>query len=279
MTATHRIDCPFPPCEAWWNVAANVWRVPYHNVRGPSVPPSFRGAFKCPGALVGLRFGTSEPDTPSRAAMSHRASVYWARVEGVMEAERERVERLRAEGGDVDETPLITPEGREPTDPTPGNILYFPGRPADAPEPGPGESHPPVEIGQGHHLGRSAVDNAHDTTRGLAQLAVNELGKTQEVLSTITAALDAAEAQGVAAEALIHAASALVTAAVGTGENANAAGNEMAEQTAVSLSTIGGDNADNIQAAIQVAKIRVELAVQQIAAAVTKANEYIASLS
>jgi len=282
VTATHRIDCPFLPCEAWWNVGPNVWQVPYHSIRGASVPGIFRHVFKCPGALVGLRFGTAEPDTPSMAAMAERAAIYEARVEEWQAAERERVERLRATGGDIDETPLITPEGRKPTDSTPGNVLYFPGRPADAPEPGPGEEPAQVvEIGTGHHLGRAAVDNAHDTTRGLVQLAIPRMEETIGKLTGCINALNGATGITTMAEVEATAANALIIAAVGTGAGKPAPAEAMAEQMAMGVDTIMGESADggNIYNAIEVAKIRVTAAIQQVSAAVEQARQYVSLLS
>jgi len=281
VSAVH-IVCPFPPCTAEWWVGREPGQtrfpIPFH------MPQGFEGAqryeLRCPGAVLTVRGDGDEPnelDAPSNEIINRAYEHHLIQLA----IEHERAER-QAEAERGKQAPhLGYPVGR-PVDFERSTDMYFPGRPADAPEPGPGEApSQPVDFGNvaGHHLGRSAVENAHETTKGLARLAVVELGKTQDVLSSVTDALDAAEAQGVAAEALIHASSALVKAAVGTGANTNAAGEQMAEQTALAKATIGGENADNIQVAIQLAKIRVELAVQQIAAAVTKANEYIGSIS
>jgi len=279
---THVIDCPFPPCVARWVVARNVWQVPYHTIRGPSVPPLFRGVFKCPGSLVGLLVGTTEPDTPSRAMMAERGRIYEERVEEWRETERERVERLRAAGGDVDETPWLAPEGRAPSDPTPGNVLYFPGRPADAPEPGPGEEPAQVvEIGTGHHLGRAAVDNAHDTTKGLVLLAIPRMEEAIYKLSGCVNALNGTTGIATMAEIEATAANALVIAAVGTGAGKPAPAEAMAEQMALGVDTIMGESADggNIYNAVEVAKIRVTAAIQQLSSAVENARQYIALLS
>lgn len=280
MSATHRIDCPFPPCEAWWNVGPNVWQVPYHSIRGATVPHVFAGVFKCPGALVNFRFGTNEPNTPDRIGMAERAAIYEARVEEWSEVERERVERLRAANTEP-ETPKGIPEGREP-DLSEGRIIFFPGRPADAPEPGPGERPAqPVDHGNvaGHHLGRAAVENAHDTTKALVQLAKGKMSETKTKLDGCAAALGGATGLATMAEIEVSAAGALVVAAVGSGHGKPQCAQRMAEQVALAVDTIYGPGGANIFNGIEVAKVRVEIAAQQLAAAIAQAEQYIALLS
>lgn len=122
------------------------------------------------------------------------------------------------------------------------------------------------------------TDDSHSTTKGLAELAVNQMGITQDLLARLTTALDEAEALAVAAESQVDSVAALVTAAVGDGSRANAAGTQMAEQTAMARSTIA-DQSDGILPALQLTKTRVESAFQQIAAAVDNGRQYIGTLS
>lgn len=278
--ATVHLVCPFPPCTAeWWTglePGQTRVSVPYHLPEG-----DFEGiegyTVRCPGALAMFNCETRELElVPLSAEQVERAAgVYRVRLASKREREQRAAEAEQGTGGHWVGGPLGRPANLSQH----GSEMYFPGRPADAPEPGVGEPPAmPVEIGTGHHLGRAAMDNAHSTTKGLADLAINQMGLTQDLLARITASLEEAEALAVAAEAQIHAVSSLVTSAVGTGADAGANGEAMAEQTMLALGTIGGENADNIQVAIQLAKIRVELAHQQITGAVTAGKAYSASL-
>ena len=166
-------------------------------------------------------------------------------------------------------------------DPRVTNADYFPGRPTDAGEPGAGDAPvAPVPAGVGGEpmTGRGAMaDNSHSTTRGLAELAVNQMGQTQDLLARITNAIDEAEAISIAVQSQVRSVQGLVTACVGTGEGAPASGEQMAEQTMLAVDTIAGDN--NILIALRVAKSRVEAAHQQINAAVEHGRTYIGVLS
>lgn len=270
------------PCTGRWVVSGTTWQVPFHTIRGPSVPPLLRGKFTCPGALVGLRFGTTEPDTPSMIAMEERGAIYQQRVEEIKRAEQARIAQLRAEAGEVDEEPELRPEGHAPDTETHGEVIYFPGRPADAPEPGPGESATqPVDYGNvaGHHLGKAAMEDAHATARALTILARDKMNETLGKLAGCANALNGSVGLATMAEMEATAAQALVIAAVGTGAGKPTPAEQMAEQTALAVSTIMGTEGDNIFNAIEVARIRVELAAQQLTAAVEQANQYIALLS
>jgi hypothetical protein len=75
------------------------------------------------------------------------------------------------------------------------------------------------------------------------------------------------------------AASALCIAAVGTGAGKPQPAERMAEHTALGVSTIMGTEGGNIFNAIDVSRIRVESAAQQLAVAIDNANQYIALLS
>ena len=164
---------------------------------------------------------------------------------------------------------------REP----PATDDYFPGRPADAPEPGVGE--PPaqrVDIDTGQSLGKAAMENSHATTKGLAMLARNQMGLTQDLLARITAALEEAELLAVAAESQVRSVQGLVVACVGTGAGASSSGERMAEQTALGVDTLSNDT-NSVLIAVRLAKSRVESAYEQMASAAEHAAAYIATLS
>lgn len=262
---TRHLACPFPPCTAeWWFGDLMRNSVPVH------APQGFASAALwlpwCPGTMTVYKPDSDELTEPDKAKIERAYQQYLAQqTETVREPDEVHGEFI---GG---------PLGR-PVDPNRDRDEFFPGRPADAPEPGVGEPPAaPVQIGTGHHLGKAAMDNAHQTAAGLAGLAVNQMGLTQDLLARITDALDEAAELAVAAEAQIGAVQSLVTAAVGTGEAAGMGGNAMAEQTALAKSTIG-DARDGILSAIHVAKVRVGLSHQQIMAAVEGGRQYIAGL-
>lgn len=282
MSTVHLV-CPFPPCTAEWWVGREPGQthfpIPFH------MPQGFEGTetydLRCPGAVHTLSGEGDEPrglSAPSTEQMTRAYERYLVKLAVLRERAERQTDAERAKA----QHHLGFPVGR-PVDHAMNTDMYFPGRPADAPEPGPGESPAqPVDFGNvaGHHLGRAAMDNAHSTTKGLAGLAMAKMGEVQDQLAQITDHLDRATAQAVAAEALMTAANTLVIAAVGTGADAGDAGEAMAEQAAVATDTIGGQaEGGNVFNAINVAKIRVEAASQQLTAAVTKASEYIARLS
>jgi len=267
IPTTRHLVCPFPPCTAeWWFGDLSRNTVPAH------APQGFASAAVwlpwCPGTMTGYKPDSDELRETDKAKIERAYQNYLAwKAETMHEPE------------DVKGGPFVGgPVGR-PVDPDRDRAEFFPGRPADTPEPGVGEPPAaPVPIGTGYHLGKAAMDNAHQTAAGLAGLAINQMGLTQDILSRLTSALDEAEALAQAAESQVTAVQSLVISAVGTGEGAGEGGNKMAEQTALAVDTIGGGEGGNIFNAINVAKIRVELAHQQIAAAVEGGNQYVAGL-
>jgi hypothetical protein len=247
------------------------------------MPQGFAGAeryeLRCPGAVQTIKGEGDEPNELSPRAVEQMNRAYEEHLRRLI-IERERAERAAEAEGPKASPHLGFPVGR-PVDHERSTDMYFPGRPADAPEPGPGESHPPVEIGQGHHLGRAAVDNAHDTTRGLVQLAIPRMEETIGKLTGCINALNGATGATTMAEIDATAANALIIAAVGTGAGKPAPAEAMAEQMAMGVDTIMGESADggNIYNAIEVAKIRVTAAIQQVSAAVEQARQYVSLLS
>lgn len=266
IPTNRHLKCPFPPCTAeWWfgNLAQNT--IPPHQAEGFATAAVWLPW--CPGTMTAYKPDSQELTEPDKAKIERAYQQYLAR----------QAETVREPEDVYSGEYLGAPIGR-PVDPDRDRDEFFPGRPADAPEPGPGEAHPAVEIGTGHHLGKAAMDNAHGTAAGLAGLAINQMGLTQDLLARLTSALDEAESLAQAAESQITAVQSLVISAVGTGEGTGEGGNKMAEQTALAVDTIGGGEGGNIFNAINVAKIRVELAHQQVAAAVDGGNQYIAGL-
>lgn len=281
MSTVHLV-CPFPPCTAeWWigrSPGQTRFPVPFHMPQG--FDGSGRYDLRCPGAshtVIGEGDEPNELDPPSVEAMSRAYEYHLTKLA----VERDRAQReLDAEQA-KQHPHLGFPVGR-PVDHERSTDMYFPGRPADAPEPGPGEAPAaPVDYGNvaGHHLGRAAMDNAHDTTRGLVILAKAKMEEARGKLAGLAAALNGAVGIATMAEIEATAGGALVTAAVGSGHGKPQPAEAMAEQMAMAIDTIMGPDGGNVFNAIEIARIRTETASQQLTAAIAQAERYIALLS
>lgn len=279
MTTIH-IACPFPPCALEWWIGAepgqSTFEIPLH------MPQGFEGAerfeLRCPGCVILVRVdgpdAPAELNAPDTERINRAYENYLLRLAHEHEATERRAEAERGKTG-----PYIGfPVGRA-VDPEVPDANWFPGRPADAPEPGPGESHPQVEIGTGHHLGRAAMEDAHDTTRGLVILAKGKMEEARGKLSACATALNGAVGIATMAEIEATAGNALVIAAVGSGAGKPQPADRMAEQMALAVDTIMGSEGGNIFNAIDIARIRVETAAQQLSSAIANAERYIALLS
>lgn len=138
---------------------------------------------------------------------------------------------------------------------------FYPGRPADAPEPGPGDppaERVPLDIG-GEHLGRAAVDNARDQLRGLMAAVIEQTGQGQDTLAKATAMIDSVTAYRLASEQAVVAAEGLMNVAVG-------------------LSSDLPESAQNARAAILTAKDRLTAQGGELHAAVERVRELIADV-
>lgn len=295
------LRCPWwPTCEAVIaplphlvrpGSAEFVWVYPIHDVEGPA---SWWG--RCPASQFQINF------TPDGGYTLSEYAQRWLADRGLVYT-REIVKRLirkaRDTGKDPDPTPGVDQiiawmaggddafrRGRVPL---PSKVYperprdeHFPGRPADAPEPGAGDpptAAVPAGVAGDHFTGRQAMDSSHHSTaKGLAELAVNQMDVTLGLLARITNAIDEAEGVTVAAEYQIGSVAGLVTAAVGTGANAPRSAEQMAEQVALGKSTIG-DQSDGILPALRLARTRIETAQRQVAAAKEHGYAYIRSLS
>lgn len=282
MNTVHLV-CPFPPCTAeWWvgrQPAQTHFPIPFH------MPQGFEGSarydLRCPGTAHTVSGDGDEPSdlpAPSVEAMTRAYEYHLLRLAVEREREQRQSDAERAKA----QHHLGFPVGR-PVDHEQSTDMYFPGRPADAPEPGPGEAPAQhVDYGNvaGHHLGRAAVENAHDTARGLVLLAIPRMEEAIGKLTGVMHALNGAIGITTMAEIEATAANALVIAAVGSGAGKPTSAERMAEQMVLAIDTIMGvTRPGNIFNAIEVAKIRVTAAIQQLTAAVSKAREYVALLS
>lgn len=303
MSAFH-VVCPFPPCTAEWWVGGGhgqtIFEVPLH------LPQGFEGAdrydLRCPGALLRPRLDGPDatplylPDDVELITRAYERHLLWlAKTHDEQAAERGTIDTTLddLDRRDRENEPPISPE----PPPTAGTYIggplgrpadwerpreeYFPGRPADAPEPGPGD--PPagyVPSGvEGIHLtGRDAMDDSHAATVGLTRLALQQHAQAQEALSVVTELLERATAMAATAETHVQSANALVIGAVGTGAGKPAPAEALAEQTALAVDTLSGTQGGNLHNAINLAKIRAETAHQQIAGATSNGQAYIGLL-
>lgn len=305
--STIHVTCPFPPCTSeWWigrEPAQTRITVPFHWPEGDFPGHERYGDTRCPGAMAMYDCSTNDLALVAVSAeqinRAYENYLLWlAKTRDEQAAERERREEFlneveRIEGDrrreedqrqrDLDAQqagPHIGgPVGR-PVDWDRPREEYFPGRPADAPEPGPDEPPAaPLPKGvEGHHLGRDAVDDSHAATVGLTRLALEQHARAQEALSVVTELLERATAMAAVAETHVQSANALVISAVGTGAGKPAPGEAMAEQTALAVDTLSGTEGGNLHNAINLAKIRAETAHQQIAGATSNGQAYIGLL-
>jgi hypothetical protein len=153
---------------------------------------------------------------------------------------------------------------------------FFPGRPADAPEPGPGEPgavtiawDEPLSLTS---LGKTHVDNARDQLRALLSMAVEQLAQTQDTLARASAQADGAGSLRAAAEQQLIAAEGLVAAAIGSASDLPQAAERLQEQIMVAKQSVA--DGDGIAGAVALLSDRLQVAHEQLSAAVSAAEEY-----
>jgi hypothetical protein len=248
---------------------------------------------ECPGSGARI-FGNGEVHESDRAYI-RRAGVEWLRdaVQEHGEAGAATAEQLlahlsgeassvvpRADPAQLDaEVAAILhrtlhetsgPVGRPAAGP---RDIYFPGRPADAPEPGRGErpaGRVPMDVGGGF-LGRAAMDNARDQLVTLVGMIIDQIGQTQDTLARMTGQLDGLLALAEACSGQLTSAESLTRAAVGSGTGTEPA-ERLREQLILARATVSGP--DGVPGAAALARIRVGLAFTQLRAAAQAAEEY-----
>lgn len=155
---------------------------------------------------------------------------------------------------------------------------YFPGRPADAPEPGPGESpgtHVPMDAPLDlTPIGRTAVDNARDQLRGLLAAVIDQVGQGQDTLAKATAMTDSVEAYRMATGQAVQSAETLVTVALGSATDVPQPAENL--RAAVISAKTMLDEAGLMHNAIELLRERIGEIHQELGAAVEAAREYIA---
>lgn len=263
---TERIVCPFPPCGAAWVQAAGLRNVPRHKPHGAAGRAGWLAW--CPGSLMLYR-ADGTLITPDREKLA-RAVEAWDTAVAAL--------RARNRKSPLDDTPpAMIPEGR-PADPLADNVIYFPGRPADAPEPGPGDPPAaaiPPDVGGIPLTGRDANMSDRHALKALALVAANQLQQLGGVLDRMIGEVTAAQGLAVAAEHQVHSATALVIRCVGTGEGAPEPGQMMAEYTALATDILTGPQG-SVPASLALALTRLETARTQVRLAEHNARMYAA---
>jgi hypothetical protein len=152
---------------------------------------------------------------------------------------------------------------------------YFPGRPGDAPEPGTGDA-PAAIVPEGVHgvsRGKAAgMESARDQLIATTHLTIQAAGQAQEQCAAITVAIEELDGR-VLADLIekIEAAQVMASAAVG----ASGAGSlpESAERMTANLAA-ARSTAEDVQAALQLATVRIAAVHGSLAAAVDNATTY-----
>lgn len=156
---------------------------------------------------------------------------------------------------------------------------FYPGRPADAPEPGPGEppaERVPLDIG-GEHLGRAAVDNARDQLRGLLNAVIEQSGQGQDTLAKATAMCDSIDAYRMAAEQATASASSLATVAVGSDSNVPQAAHDMTAALLVCQDRLTAEGGELAAAVVRVRELIADVH-RELGVAANAARDYSAQV-
>lgn len=287
--------CPFPPCEwdeeplrqqaRFGSDEVNLV-MPMHEVVGDD---SWYG--RCPGSMLIVPVLTPRGAAviaealPGFATRKHNRLT--ARIERAR-AEATAAEAAAAEAGvptkSVDGIAEMLLKHGPRVDPRLSNSDYFPGRPADAPEPGPDD--PPdtlpaaakdaLIINLNKYTGAEVHDSARDNLNSLVTLCVHNAAGVIEDLSRVQAAIERAQGMLAAADETAGNTRQLMTMTVGaqtdTGQPEPA--RTMVAMMALGHTTMVGNGDQSIKQSLAAALDAVAAAMNQVAAAKTAAEEY-----
>lgn len=232
------------------------------------------GEVPCPasGARIFVDTGEVHPDD---AAHIRRAGTEWVREvvselrDGTSKLDTDTADLLR---GLLQIEGISMPTARE-ISPPPDS--YFPGRPADAPEPGVGErpaGRPAMDLGGGF-LGRAAMENARDQLRGLIALTIDQMASAQDTLARMTGLVDSLVALTSVVGENLRSANATANAAIGTGPSLPPSAEQLRAQLIAALES-GTPSRTGMLSAM---RVQIELTYSQLAAGIEAAREYQAS--
>lgn len=283
--------CPFhPPCEADLEPmivhtgpeAHEFFRAyPQHQVVGDS---SWFG--QCPGSHIMIFDDGHYTETAMRvleeASIAYNQHVLrrvaeFRALQAAREMSVEELQRRIMHVESDDPNVEIFRFGDTSDRPAPPNVEdFFPGRPADAPEPGPGEAPtalPPMDIGGGH-LGRAGMDNARDQLRGMISMTISAIDRAQAHVARIIASVEMIEGLAVTCETQADAALSLARASVGSDNIPEEAQRMLAELT--NAHRYATDSADGLLPALALLRGRLDTLQGTYTAAREAATEYMA---
>lgn len=287
-TSGRDMECPFPPCGREWWVDLGRRTVPDHDFHSSEVDMDLD---RCPGALTVYQLDGPLRDSAYLTEGDREYVTGWYRDRYLPLVNRQ-VRREEAESDSFTEQqeamrrrgPFIGfPVGNRPD--YDARADYFPGRPADAVEPGTGEvageTPPPPFLGagrkestqRGQPLGRAEMDSARDQTSYLVTMTIGKIGEAQDVSASIMAMLEMVEGRAAELTAHVTAAESLGRAAVG----ADGGNNEHANTMMAALSSSGGligANTDELSAAVVVVSKKLSQLTGLLETAVDSADMF-----
>lgn len=264
--------CPWPQCTG--NPALVKQRVrpgsdetetviPIHNVVGAA---AWFG--RCPASGILIRRDRSMSATAIRVLFDATAAygrilAERTRREHAAPKLTRREERWQELSGSDLSRRKVRPDAEE----------YFPGRPADAPEPGAGER-PSTAVPPGvvavPQTGRShGMDDMRSQLRAMTSLAIEAFGQAQETTAQMTAAVEVFDRLNVLLADKQQAAHMMTLAAIGSSFNVPDSARQMVASSAAASIAI-----EDIGAALQLLMQRVNLAYGNLAAAAAAGAEY-----
>lgn len=213
------MPCPFSPCEAErvlivhrTDPADETKRVrvyPLHDVEGPA---SWFG--RCPASMLIAPNLSSAGMGVLRDAMDQYRRMVNERYQAALEKEQRVSEAIH----DLIDHPERYPDRVRPAPPSVED--YFPGRPADAPEPGAGEQPTaPVPAGVWGVRHGGANMSTREQHLALVNAAIENAADIQELAAGVTESLDRLDGYVAAMVQKQQAGAALMIGAVGAGGN------------------------------------------------------------
>lgn len=289
MTDYLKITCPFSPCgwfgepirqQARFGDPETNWVMPIHEVVGEG---SWFG--RCPGSMLIV------PEVTS-AGLAVLGSAHREYLKRKIERQRAEQQREAERAAAEPDGPVTLPntsgiadlirKGAARVDPRLGGDMdaYFPGRPADAPEPGPGDPPAPLPEAAEHAtivpLG-GTMDNARSNLNALITLCASGLASTIEDLARVMGQIERAQSLLVNADETAKNAQQLIMVTVGTdSSNEPEPARNMKAMAALGRTTMSGSADQSVTWSLDAAHEAVTAAMNQFQAAKLAAEQYLA---
>lgn len=250
---------------------ARVMVYPIHAVEGGA---SWFG--RCPASQLVVPFLTAA----GRSVLSDATKVFLRMAAERAQKAREQRDRVSEIVHDMIDHPERWRDfDKRKTPPPPSVEDYFPGRPADAPEPGVGDE-PAAKIpldklaGHSQPLGKAEAMTTREQHLAMIAATRAKIGESQDALGRVYAGLEALEGVAALLPPNVEAASSLADATVGVlaDNNLPESALKMRVQLAAAKDTTTGT--DGIAGAIRLVRMRIDALAQQLAVASAAAEEY-----